>query len=518
MQGMLKVKISKLSSAIIFAMSPATFVYAAGMDRSGQSMNGFLQPGNYVDFSYTILDADLSGKMRTTASGPESAKLRDYDGWNMPTADYGNVGGELAGSELSDIADTFGFANINLKMQLTEKIAVGLIFDQPFGAKASYSTSDKKHNQAKLPTGLNSLISGLADTKSATQYGTFHNIDSGTQAEVSTNSLSLVVGFQPTENINLYAGPVYQTVKGDVKLRGSAYSLLGGYLCNTQTNRQNGELFDAAVCTTFKEKGTGSGNARKDYAGYEAAIPEEGAFGWLAGAAYQIPEIALRASLTYRSKISYTVQAQERMPEVNSDSFFSDPAGSQIINKIPLLSTSAKYVEGKTSAATPQSINLDFQTGIMANTLAYVNLRWVDWSEFKIRPNQFGQLTSVITEGQGKGPRGFDLVAYEKDQISATFGIARKLNDKLALTVIGGWDSGAGEYVSTLGPSDGFWSAGFGGQFNITDKTFIQAGVRYFWLGDAKSQSASWFGTDRYDADFKDNTAVGYSFKIAHRF
>lgn len=511
-------QINRLSSAILLAMFPSAGVYAAAMDRSGQSMNGFLQPGNYVDFSYSVLDADLSGKMRTTASGPASAGLRDYDGWNMPTADYGNVGGELAGSDLSDIADTFGFANINLKMQVNEHFSVGLIFDQPFGAKASYSTSDAKHSQAKLPTGLNSIISGLADTRSATNYGTFHNIYGGTEAEVHTNSLSLVLGYQPDEHWNFYAGPVYQTVKGDVKLRGSAYSLLGGYLCNTQTNRQNGELFDAAVCTTFKEKGSGTGNSRKEYAGYEASMPEEGAFGWLAGAAYQIPEIALRASVTYRSKISYKVQAVEKMPEVNSDSFFRDPAGSQIIGKIPLLSTTSGYIENKTTASTPQSINLDLQSGIMPNTLAYLNLRWVDWSEFKIRPNKFGQLTSVITEGQGKGSRGFDLVAYEKDQISAVFGIARKLNEKLALTLIGGWDSGVGEYVSTLGPSDGYWSAGVGGQYSFNEKTFVQAGVRYFWLGDAKSQSASWFGTDRYDADFKDNTAVGYSIKIGYRF
>lgn len=92
------------------------------------------------------------------------------------------------------------------------------------------------------------------------------------------------------------------------------------------------------------------------------------------------------------------------------------------------------------------------------------------------------------------------------------------MNDKLALSIIGGWDSGLGEYTTTLGPSDGFWSAGFGGQYSFTPKTFVQAGARYFWMGDAKSQSASWYGTSRYDADFKDNTAIGMSVKLAHRF
>ncbi|WP_179997737.1 outer membrane protein transport protein [Acinetobacter sp. YH12239] len=504
-------RLNTLTGAILVAMFPTAGAYAAAMDRSGQSMNGFLQPGNYVDFSYSILDADLSGTMRTEPSGPASAGLRDPNGWNMPTADDINAGGEIAGTNLSDIADTFGFANINLKFQVTDNISLGLIYDQPFGAKASYSNFDKKHSRVNSSGRL-----PLGDLESATKYGAFHSEYGSTKAEVSTNSLSLVVGFQPNEHLNFYAGPVYQTVKGDLSLQGTAYSLLGGYLCNSQTS-------GVALCSTFKEKGTGSRDllgrdTRKDYQGYKASMPEEGAFGWLAGAAFQIPEIALRASLTYRSKISYSVQAEESMPEVITDTLPIVHPGWHIVDKIGALGTDYQYTEGKTSAATPQSVNLDFQSGIMADTLAYINLRWVDWSEFKIRPYKFGVLTSSITEGQGKGPRGFDLIAYEKDQISATFGIARKLNEKLALTIIGGWDSGAGEYVSTLGPSEGFWSAGLGGQYSFNKNTFIQAGARYFWLGDAKAQSASWFGTDRYDADFKDNTAIGYSFKIGYRF
>ncbi|MEG1709964.1 MAG: hypothetical protein RR285_14805, partial [Acinetobacter sp.] len=151
-------------------------------------------------------------------------------------------------------------------------------------------------------------------------------------------------------------------------------------------------------------------------------------------------------------------------------------------------------------------------------TLAFVNVRWVDWSKFSIRPHKFGQLASGLTKAVAGTPRGFDLIAYDKDQISATFGVARKLNDKLALSLLGGWDSGAGNPTSTLGPTEGYWSAGLGGQYSPTPATFIQAGARYFWMGDAKAQSASWFGTERYDADFKDNTAIGYSLKIGYKF
>ena len=82
-----------------------------------------------------------------------------------------------------------------------------------------------------------------------------------------------------------------------------------------------------------------------------------------------------------------------------------------------------------------------------------------------------------------------------------------------------GWDSGAGNPVSTLGPTEGYWSAGLGGQFSPTPQSFIQAGVKYFWLGDAKSQVASDFGyDDRYAANFENNDAIGYSLKIGYRF
>ena len=502
--------IHPLTGAMLVILFPSTSLYAAALDRSGQSLNGFLQPNHYVDLSYAILDADLSGQLRQSPAG--DGQDFDSNGWNMPTADRLNLGGELAGSTLSDIAERFGIANFNFKYQVNEKLSVGLIYDQPFGAKSSYHSTDAKH---KTVTG-SGLPLGSDQYKLAQNYGAFHSIYGGTSVDVNTHNLTFLAGYHPTSQITLYGGLAYQSIKGEVKLRGSAYGPLGGYLCNTETSY-------ATMCTTFKEKGTGTKpllgtDPRKEYQGYEAEIPSESAFGVVLGAAYQIPEIALRASLTYRSKIEYDMNVKEKMPEVLSDSLPLINAGWHVSDKIPALGTKYTYSQGETQILTPQSINLDFQSGIMADTLAYVNLRWVDWTDFVVRPYQVGMLSEAITQGQGKGSEGFNLIAYKKDQISAIFGIARKIDDKIALSLIGGWDSGVGEYTTTLGPSNGFWSAGLGGQYSFTPQTFVQAGARYFWIGDAKSQSASWYGTSRYDADFKSNNALGMSVKIAHRF
>ena len=75
--------------------------------------------------------------------------------------------------------------------------------------------------------------------------------------------------------------------------------------------------------------------------------------GWLAGLSYQIPDIALKAAVTYRSKIDHDMQVTETM--------FGQP----------LEITTAS----KTTISTPQSVNIDFQTGVYKDTLAYANVR-----------------------------------------------------------------------------------------------------------------------------------------------
>ena len=49
-----------LTSAILFASVPMTGAFAAAMDRSGQSISAFLQPGNYFEAGISVLDADVS--------------------------------------------------------------------------------------------------------------------------------------------------------------------------------------------------------------------------------------------------------------------------------------------------------------------------------------------------------------------------------------------------------------------------------------------------------------------------
>ncbi len=455
-------QLKQLTGALLLLSLPLSSVCAAALDRSGQSLAGFLQPNNYFEAGISVLDPSVSGK-------------------------------DTAGNNASDMANDYYFPHAVLKLQPTERVSVGLIYDQPFGADATYSgqnnfvstTSDVVLAGTSLTQGLpvvtgqpnyvdpNSGLPLIVDPTTGQPQAIALNSPTtgGTTVDVQTQNLNFLVGFQPTENWNLYGGAVYQTLKADVKLRGPVYSLFNGYDLN---------------------------------------IPEDAAVGWLAGVAYQIPKIALKASLTYRSEVEHEFNAKESLPLV-------DPMGQLLVKQGAITPEQLQGLKGsgKTKATTPQSVNLDLQSGIMANTIAFANIRWVDWSSFSIRPYQFGQLSQlaggILPIGK---PNGFNLVDYSDDQWSATVGVGRKMSDLWSGSVSVGWDSGAGNPVTTLGPTEGFWNVGLGLQYSPTPSSFIAGGVKYLWLGDAKAQT----GAHSAAGNFTDNDALAYGLKIGHRF
>ncbi len=380
-------KLNLIQTAILLSLIPTTSTFAAGLDRSGQSISAFLQSGNYAEAGISVLDPDVQG----------TSSVKGFEG-----------------ERISDIAEDYYFPTAAIKIQATDKISLGLLYDQPFGADSQYATDST----------------------------TFGFGGQGTAVEVKTNNITALIGYQPNENWNFYAGPVYQTVDAKVSLRGAAY---GG---------------PAAV------------------GGYDISLKEEEAYGWLAGFAYSIPEIALKAAVTYRSEIKHEVETLETFG----------------------LGT-AVFPSSITDITTPQSVNLDLQTGIAQDTLAFANIRWVHWDQFAVTPDVL------------KAKSNNNLIDYSDDQWSATVGLGRKFNAKWSGTAAIGWDSGAGNPVTTLGPTEGYWSVGLGGQYSPAENYFIAGGVKYFWLGDAQAQTGG-----KVAGNFEDNTAIGYGMKIGYRF
>ena len=405
-------KLTAIHSAILLSLIPTTATFAAGLDRSGQSISAFLQQGNYAEAGLSVLDPEVQGK-------------------------------DNAGNKVSDMGEDYYFPAAAIKIQATDQISLGLLYDQPFGADSQYAPESNAFATVN------------------TNKGTLE----GTSVEVKTNSITALIGYQPNANWNVYAGPVYQTVKAKVSLRGTAYKgpqVLGSY---------------------------------------DIDIKEGEAYGWLAGFAYSIPEIALKAAVTYRSEIKHELDTTETF-RFGTDGALYIPAFTGTA-----LGKTVTPTYHKAEITTPQSVNIDLQSGVAKNTLAFANIRWVHWDQFAVKPAYLSQLTGALTGKQQ------NLVDYSDDQWSATVGLGHKFNAKWSGTAAVGWDSGAGNPVTTLGPVEGYWSVGLGGQYSPAENYFIQAGVKYFWLGDAKAQTGG-----AVAGSFEDNTALGYGMKIGYRF
>ncbi|HCP80394.1 MAG TPA: transporter, partial [Octadecabacter sp.] len=86
---------------------------------------------------------------------------------------------------------------------------------------------------------------------------------------------------------------------------------------------------------------------------YSSTYSQDGGVGYVLGGAYERPDVALRVAITYSSEIDLEL-------------------GSDNINSAGLTTT------------LPESVNLDFQTGIAADTLLFGSVRYVAWNGFQL--------------------------------------------------------------------------------------------------------------------------------------
>jgi len=276
----------------------------------------------------------------------------------------------------------------------------------------------------------------------------------GTNVEVRTESITGILGAKIGENKNfqVYGGPVAQRVKADVKLRGTAYEAANGYTTHISPDQD---------------------------------------YGYIAGVAYSKPEIALKAALTYRSEIEHNTDAFERYPAVEG---------------LPGYGPRSEMIE----ITTPESVNFDFQTGINPTTLATAKVRWVPWSDFAIVPSLYNDVSKLNLIYR---PDGLSLVSYDEDQWQVELGLAKRLTPALALTGTVGWDSGAGNPVTSLGPIEGYYSAGLGAKYNVTENWAVSAGGKYLWFGDAEGQIPS----KALVSNFEDNDGFILGMKVSYQ-
>lgn len=432
-----KFPISKLALAL-FALSAASLTQAAGLDRSGQDIKGFFNPGTYAEVDFAYIDTDVSahdnaGAIRTSPT----TEIRN--GITKTEADY-----EKGASTGNATPDAYNFMRYGVKTDINENISIGVFYDEPFGAEVEYSGDSTFVSKAGKQT--------IADPSTGTSVpNEFLNpsvldpdYNKNTNVSVHTETWTGLLGFK-SNGFQVYGGPVMQKAKADVHLRGQAYGPLTGY--------------DANV------------NADTDY-------------GWVAGLAYSKPEIALKAALTYRSEIEHKTDIAERVPLLGS------PLKAIALGKLGIDPNSelgksiGQYATTEATVTTPESVNLNIETGLSAKyqLLGTLDVRWVPWSDFTIVPPLYNAYSKAAE------PDGLPLLSYEKDQWKVDVGLAKRFNEKLAGSVVVGYDSGAGDPVSSLGTIDGFYSIGGGVKYNVTPEWAVSVGGKYLKFGDATGQ------------------------------
>ena len=194
--------------------------------------------------------------------------------------------------------------------------------------------------------------------------------------------------------------------------------------------------------------------------------------GYLVGAAYERPDIALRVSLTYHSEVTHELQLDEN---------WVGGADNQSQDVIM-----------------PQALNLEFQSGIAEDTLVFGSVRWVEWSETVVNPPEYQNLPGVTRP----------LVFFEDDRITYTLGLGRRLNETWSVLGSVSYEENTGSVTGNLGPTDGFTSVSLGAIYR-KDNMKITGGIRYADIGDATSFSG---------ATFTDNSAIAAGVRVGWSF
>ena len=255
----------------------------------------------------------------------------------------------------------------------------------------------------------------------------------GATAEVASTAITGLVKYQVNENASVYGGLRYQTIKSEVTIPAQPYTL-----------------------ETESTSGTG----------------------FVVGAAYEVPEIALRVALTYNSEIEHEQDTLEN-----------------------------GVLETVTEFNSPQSVNLDFQSGVAEDTLVFGSIRWAEWSSFAFTPAGYAGATG-----------GSSLLSYDDDVITYNIGVGRRINEDFSAFASIGYEAATGGFSGNLGPTDGFTSIGLGGTYQVQDNLKVTGGLRYVFVGDADVEHPSPLLAGTTGAEFRDNSALGGGLQVTYSF
>lgn len=261
----------------------------------------------------------------------------------------------------------------------------------------------------------------------------------GTSATLDSLALTAIARYEFTDNFSVHGGVRGEQLSADITLAGLGYGGLSGY---------------------------------------NVVMEDSLGYGYVVGAAYERPEIALRIAVTYNSAITH---------EFNS----IESVGGVTVNP-----------GSTTTVETPDAINLDFQTGIAEDTLLFGSVRYARYSKTLVSPDFFAAQTG-----------GSSLTDID-DGTSYSLGVGRRFTDDFSGSISFGYEAaGESSLVSPLAPSNGTRSIALGGEYQLSEGLSIGGGVRYSLLGDAEAETS---GAAR--AEFSGSNVISVGLRLGYNF
>ncbi len=185
---------------------------------------------------------------------------------------------------------------------------------------------------------------------------------------------------------------------------------------------------------------------------------EDEAVGWRLGAAYEIPEYAMRATLVYQSKVKYNLEGT--------------------IDNLAIIGGRAVPINVESDVATPQSVEFKFQTGIAPDWLAFGSVKWTDWSS--ITHVDFNASDSNVAR---KGTTITSLNLYYQDGWTVSGGVGHKLNEQWSVAGTVTWDRGTSTGLTS---QTDVWLFGLGTNYKPNEQFEVRLAGAAGWLSSGE--------------------------------
>ncbi len=214
-------------------------------------------------------------------------------------------------------------------------------------------------------------------------------------------------------------------------------------------------------------------------------------FGLVGGISYEIPEIAFLVGLTYSSKTDLTLDGTEATltePDPQATAIFQTAINSEI--------------------TFPESVNIDFRSGIAEDTLLFGSIRWVGWDALVLQTQGNG----LVGSGAPRGTSTY--VRFAEDRTTYAAGIYHQISERLGLGVMLLHEpEGSKPSTTPLHPTTGYNGISLLASYETEQSFTYTARITMGAPGDQIVENAL-----VNDVNFNDNEFISVNFMVSHAF